>query len=267
MRKLSLVAVAVLAALSLSACNSTSENHQRAAKGPSGFKSAEVRFQEHPEAMVKHQADELSERTDNKHLYVFKSDKDEEEDADADAEENSENTDEATGGAVVAKTAASKDDSDKRTDRGFKSSELRYQEHPEDMTGNKVTPKKKELTAEQKAKLEKKRAEAARKNAVEDKVAKASEYTDTGFRSAEPRYQWNPGELTGKQGANDIVTRDEKYQKAAKRAGVSSDEDKAKSKAKTEQELEAEAVKKESNKFGFRSADPRFQLHPEEASK
>ena len=217
--------------------------------------------------MVKHQADELSERTDNKHLYVFKSDKDEEEDADADAEETSDNTEKAAGGAVAASAASSKDDTAKRTDQGFKSSELRYQEHPEQMTGKKASPKKKELTAEQKAKHEKKRAGDERKQAEKDKVAKASEYTDAGFRSAEPRYQWNPGEITGENGANDIVTREEKYQKAAKRAGVSSDENKANAKVKTEQELEAEAVKKESNKFGFRSADPRFQLHPEEASK
>ena len=72
MRKFSLAALAVLSALSLAACNSTStDEYNGAAEGPKGFKSAEVRFQAHPEAMTRHQADELSERTDDRHLFVF----------------------------------------------------------------------------------------------------------------------------------------------------------------------------------------------------
>ncbi|MGN0909583.1 MAG: hypothetical protein ACI4NA_08165, partial [Succinivibrio sp.] len=153
-----------------------------------------------------------------------------------------------------------------RTDSGFKSAEVRFQKHPEQMTGKKAAPKSKELTAEQKAKAEAKAAEKARREADNDKVAEASELTASGFRSAEPRFQWNPEEASGRN-RNDTLTREEKYREAAKRAGVKVEDKKAATKQKTDEELEAEAVKKESNKFGFRSAEPRYQWKPEDASK
>ncbi len=272
MRKLSLAAIAVLSVISLAACNST-EEYKGAADGPKGFKSAEVRFQAHPEAMVRHQADELSERTDDKHLFVFGGGDDEEqadENADqaADEAQVSDDQDNAVGAAATAASAAAAEkaaDKAERTDAGFKSSEVRFQKHPEQMTGKKAAPAKKELTAEQKAKEEAKRAAQAKREADNDKIAEEAERTETGFRSAEPRYQRNPEEATGKPRSG-TVTRDEKYRDAAKRAGVKVEEKNSAAK-KTDEELEAEAIKKESNKFGFRSAEPRYQWKPEDASK
>lgn len=268
MRKFSLAALAVLSALSLAACNSTStDKYKGAAEGPKGFKSAEVRFQAHPEAMTRHQADELSERTDGRHLFVFGSKDDEEEAADEKAAGQEGAKDEGGAAAAAAASAAVEKEAGKaqRTEAGFKSSEIRFQEHPEQMTGQKAAPAKKELTFEQQARLEAKRAEQAKREAENDKVAEESERTESGFRSAEPRYQWNPEEATGKP-RSERISREEKYRDAAKRAGVEVKEKKAAT-AKTEEELEAEAVKKESNKFGFRSAEPRYQWKPEDASK
>lgn len=270
MRKFSIAALAVLSALSLAACNSTStDEYKGAAEGPKGFRSAEVRFQAHPEAMTRHQADELSERTDDRHLFVFGS-KDGEEAADdenAAARGGAGDQDGAAAAPAAAAAAAAEQEADKaaRTDAGFKSSEIRFQEHPEQMTGRKAAPAGKALAAEDQAKLDAKRAEEARREAVNDKIAEESERTESGFKSAEPRYQWNPEEATGKP-RSEQITREEKYRDAAKRAGVKIEEKKA-APQKTEEELEAEAVKKESNKFGFRSAEPRYQWKPEDGSK
>ncbi|MDD7023191.1 MAG: hypothetical protein PUI29_11585 [Aeromonadales bacterium] len=268
MRKFSLAALAVLSALSLAACNSTStDEYNGAAEGPKGFKSAEVRFQAHPEAMTRHQADELSERTDDRHLFVFGSKDDDEASSDEKpAEQDGAKEQDGAAAATAAASAEKEADKAQRTEAGFKSSEIRFQKHPEQMTGQKAAPAKKELTAEQQAKLEAKRAEQAKREAENDKVAEESERTESGFKSAEPRYQWNPEEATGKPRSGQIVSREEKYRDAAKRAGVKVEEKQAATQ-KTEEELEAEAIKKESNKFGFRSAEPRYQWKPEDGSK